>query len=531
MNKALVISAIFAPAVLSAATRPNIIFLLTDDQHFNTMGCWGGDVLTPAIDRLAAEGVKFTRAYTASSVSSPSRYSILSGRYSGRCSGEQFEEAFPLGTTHRIDNTTLELEDDMPNVAKLLQEAGYTTGMVGKWHIGHHFKDPRDQELRRAEWEKIGLKYYDKTADPRSEEVEEALRHNHDWYSNQIKKQGFDYADNIYWANLKEVYSDALNYHNIDWSVEGAIDFMDQAGDRPFFLYFSTTLHHGPTPQRSLPDEYQGVTSKGFAHQEINTLPARETLFERLKAEGIDQKEAYTLWLDDAVGALMQYLEDSGQAENTIIFYLSDHGIDQKSSMYEGGIHIPLMVWGAGVEAKGTECDRLIHTCDLTATALEVAGVEKPAEPIMDGSSMLPLLREPHLDWRRSLYSEIGYARCVVTDRYKYIAVRYPDPIKAKFDRGFTTEEQSKIGYIANQGLCALGKTNPNYFAEDQLYDIKSDPMERNNLAADPNFASTMSQMRELMECYLSKFVGRPFYDLYDGVSATKEFNAFDALD
>ncbi len=528
MKKALILPMIFVPAALAAATKPNIIFLLTDDQHFNTMRCWGGDVLTPNIDRLATEGVKFNRTYTASSVSSPSRYSILSGRYSGRCSGEQFLQAFPIGQTHRIDNTTLELEDHMPNVAKVLQAAGYTTGMVGKWHVGHHFKDPRDAELRRAEWESVGMEYYDKTSDPSLPEVQKALLHNHNWYSEQIKEQGFDYADNIYWANLKEVYSDALNYHNIDWSVEGAIDFMEQAEEKPFFLYFSTTLHHGPTPQRSLPEEYEKVTSKGYIDNEIDLLPERSTLFERLKAEGIDESEAYTLWLDDAVGALMNYLEESGQADNTIIFYMSDHGIDQKSTMYEGGIHIPLMVWGAGVEAKGQECDRLIHSCDLAATALDVAGIEMPSEAQMDGCSMLPLLESPSIDWRTSLYTEIGYARCVVTDRYKYIAVRYPSPIKEKFDRGFTIEEQSKIGYIANQGLCALGKTNPNYFTEDQLYDLKADPMERNNLANDPEHKAVMAQMRGLMECYLSKFNGRPFYDLYDGVSPTKELDEFD---
>ncbi|MFR9524294.1 MAG: sulfatase-like hydrolase/transferase [Rikenellaceae bacterium] len=508
-----------------ASKKPNIIFIVTDDQHFSTMKCWGGDVLTPNIDRLAHEGVKFNRAYVASSVSSPARYSLLSGRYSGRCRGEQFMDRFPLGTTHRIDNTSLTLEDDMPNLPKLLREGGYTTGMVGKWHVGEHFNGNIKQQ--KEAMQRAGLKGYAQDASPSDPEVQEALLHNHQWYAEQIKAQGFDYTDNIYWANLREIYCDQLNYHNIDWSVKGAIDFMDQAEGKPFFLYFSTTLHHGPEPKRSLPERFEKVTSKGFAEEKMGVMPDRSTLYERLREAGVDESEAYTLWLDDAVGALLDDLERRGEAENTIIFYISDHGIDQKSSMYEGGIRTPFMVWGGDVVARGEESSALVHACDLAATALSIAEVEAPKRAQMDGYDLTPLLKAPDMEWRKSVYSEVGYARCVVTERYKYIAVRYPEPIQKKYDRGFTTEEQEKIGYITNQGLCALGKTNPNYFTMDQLYDLQEDPMEQNNLAAEASHRQVMKQMRELMGCYLSKFNGRPFYDLYDGESPTKKLNEF----
>lgn len=460
----------------------------------------------------------FDRAYTASSISSPSRYSLLSGRYAGRCDGEQFKEKFPIGTPHRIDNTSLTLEDNLPNLPKLLKESGYTTGMVGKWHVGRHFDGGKMG--REEAWRAAGLECYDISADPQDRAVETALKHNHNWYSDQIKAQGFDYADNIYWANLKETYLKDLNYHNIDWSVKGALDFMQGAGDKPFFLYFSTTLHHGPEPQRSLPKEFERVTSKGIAEEKMGVLPERETLFTRLKEQGVNERLAYALWLDDAVGALMAELERSGEIDNTIIFYISDHGIDQKSSLYEGGIHVPFMVWGRDFVKSGSRSERLVHSCDMAATALDIAGIKAPESAKMDGYSLLPLLKNPDMKWRTSLYSEIGYARCVVTDRYKYIAVRYPQQIQKKYDRGFTQQEKEKIGYIANLGLCARGKKNPNYFTMDQLYDIKADPMEQKNLAADPNFRKEMAKMKELMQAYLSKFPGRPFYDLYNGKSA-----------
>ncbi len=504
-------------ATAVAAKKPNIIFIVTDDQHFNTMKCWGGDVYTPNIDRLANEGAMFERAYTASSISSPSRYSLLSGRYASRCEGKQFMERFPRMTPHRIDNTTPTLESNLPNLPRLLKEGGYTTGMVGKWHTGTHMEG--NGTKREVAWEKSGLEYYDPNGDPTDPKIKASLQHNHDWYSEQIKAQGFDYADNIYWANLKEIYLNALNFHNIDWSVKGAIDFMQGAGDKPFFLYFSTSLHHGPTPQRSLPEEYERVTSKGIADEKMGVLPDRETLFTRLKEQGIDEKQAYTLWLDDAVGALMAELERSGEAENTIIFYISDHGIDQKSSMYEGGIHVPFMVWGKDFVKGGTKVDKLIHSCDMARTALDVAGVTPPKEAKMDGQSLLPLLDNGDIKWRTSLFTEVGYARCVVSEQYKYIAVRYPAPLQAKYERGFTEEEQKKIGYINNQGLCALGKKNANYFTTDQLYDLEADPMEQNNLFDNPDYKAIQKQMTQLMRGYLAKFPGRPFYDLYDGRS------------
>ena len=501
-----------------AKKKPNVILIVTDDQAYETMHCWGGKVYTPNIDRLANEGMKFNRAYVASPISAASRYSILSGRYCGRCEGEQFLKRFPAGSSPRIDNTVMVLEKEKDNLPKLLQANGYKTGMVGKWHLGFHFEEINAAK-RKVQWEKAGLQYYDIGDNPKLPEVKSKLEHNHNWYVQDIKRCGFDYVDNVYWGNLKEVYNDSLNYHNIDWTVKGALDFIDQAGDNPFFLYFSTTLQHGPFPRNSVSKEKELVTGKGFASQKMGVLPDRETLTTRLEAQGIDKGQEYTLWLDDAVGAILSRLEEKGEADNTLIIYISDHGISQKASLYEGGVRTPMMVWWKNnVRKEGSVCSRLVHTTDFLPTILEAAGVDIPDKQHFDGVSFIPLLSNPDQKWRSSLFSEIGWARSVITEQYKYIAVRYPEVIRKKVERGLTVDEKKSIGYITNQGLCSLGKQNPNYFDFDQLYDMVADPYELHNLARNNKNTAKLEEMKLLMKTYLQTFINRPFGELYDGV-------------
>lgn len=507
---------------VSTKQKPNVIIILTDDQAMNTMNCWGGSVYTPNIDRLANEGMKFTRAYAASSISAASRYSILTGRYPGKCSGPQFLKQSPLGKPLYIDNTVITLEPDRPNLAKSLKQKGYTTGMVGKWHLGQHFhgKDSR----RKSEWEAAGLQYYLSNANPKDPKVKEALLHNHDWYSQRIKSCGFDYADNIYWGNLKGVYNTHLNYHNIDWSVEGAIDFMNQAKSKPFFLFFSTTLDHGPSPQRSVPVKYKNVTSKGICDHEIQVLPERASLKTRIEAHGYDTRKTqeYTLWLDDAVGALMKHLQKIGQEDNTLVVFLTDHGIKTKASLYEGGIHIPMMMWWKGHILPQKECNRLISTVDLAPTIMSIAGYtennhHKIKECTMDGVSAVSLFQSPAKPWSKYTFSEIGNARCIQSERYKYIAVRYPENIKKKIQRGLTPKEYKRIGYIRNQQLCSRGKKNPNYFAENQLYDLQNDPKELHNLWNSDDVSSIQKEMVGAMKKHLASYPKRPFGELSQG--------------
>lgn len=486
------------------SSKPNIVLIVTDDQAYETMKCWGGNVYTPNIDRLANEGMKFERAYAASSISAASRYSILSGRYAGRCTGEQFMKRSPEGKMHYIDNVVMTLEKDRNNLPKSLKSLGYTTGMVGKWHLGYHFNSANEFPTK-------GLKYYAENADPRN--ISQELEFNHKWYSKRIKEVGFDFADNIYWGNLKEIFNKKLNYHNIDWTVEGAKKFINENKDRPFFLYFSTTLHHGPTPQNSIGNQYKNVTSKGYI--EVTNLSGRETLKSRLAEHGINEKYAYTLWLDDAIGEIMKTLEDNKLDENTLIIYLSDHGLAQKASLYEGGVKTPMMAWWKGHIQQGSISSSLISTCDFAPTLLEIAGLNGKNETECDGKSFKELFTSPNKKIHETIYSEIGNARAVITKDYKYIAINWDDKTQSLIDNGLIkgSEDYNRIGYIGNRDLTRYGKENPNYFDKDQLFDLSSDKNERNNLINNKQYSEILSYLKKEMKKYIDSF-GRPFRDL-----------------
>ncbi len=234
--------------------RPNILVFVTDDQSpmpwapdgylsapaFGFCGARG--VHTPEIDRLAADGLQFSRAYVSSSVCSPSRYALLTGRFAGRCRGPSFLRLHPPGAMTRVENNT-ELEPELPNLPNVLRNAGYRTGFVGKCHLVDH-----DTLLHRASWSENGLQTYSKSAHPADPAVTKKMHFNHEHLCQRLKDFGFDWAGGVYAANLKELFNDKANVHNIDWTNQAALTFLDQESDGPFFLYYATTLPHGPAP-------------------------------------------------------------------------------------------------------------------------------------------------------------------------------------------------------------------------------------------------------------------------------------------
>ena len=231
---ALVTCAAEAPAKSEPASKPNIIFILTDDQNPDTLGCFGGKVLTPTLDKLCRDGVKFTRAYNSSSVCTPSRYTCLTGQYASRCTTERFLKLNPPGRQSNV-GFNVQVEPGSWNVARVLRENGYWTGFVGKWHTGTPplLPIPSDANLR----------------DP---DVAAKLAENQARLCDYIKRAGFDYAASVYRGNLADHKLDALIYHNMEWITKGALDFVEQAGDKPFFLHLCTTLQHSPPPNQSI---------------------------------------------------------------------------------------------------------------------------------------------------------------------------------------------------------------------------------------------------------------------------------------
>jgi arylsulfatase A-like enzyme len=527
----------------ATGARPNVIVIMTDDQLHNTMAYYGGDVLTPNIDSLAHSGMVFTNAYVSTTVCSPSRYTLLTGRYAGRNTSREFLKHFPEGKMLRVENVNVNMETDGMNLQTQLKRRGYATCIVGKWHLGPHLNT-----VHNPSWDRFGFKAYAKDADPSTDtQANAAMQHNQALLRKHLKTFGWDYAASMYVANLKELRNDALNTHNIDWTVKGAIDFLGAYGEQPFFLYFSTTMHHGPDPGSlrngklvNSVDANPQYTGQGHLSKPLDVLPSRTDIKSRVAKAGKRYQTAYCTWLDDAVGALRQKVRDMGQEDNTLIVYLSDHGVKRygKTTLYQGGVHIP-MIWNwPGHIAPGSQSDALVQNIDLAATFYDYAGLSLPSEYRMDGKSLRPILEgNTNAQIHSSLFFEMGYARGVMTRDFKYIAIRYPAEIQARIDRG----EKFNGFYNRAQGIdermaldtpylvknAHLGHfssaQNPHYFELDQLYHISRDPAENNNVLYDsegvPKSESQLTDtektkrrdMQDLLADYLRTFTGRPF--------------------
>jgi arylsulfatase A-like enzyme len=518
--------------------RPNIIFIITDDQSSIPLTVkngtqsrpfgFNGDnyVHTPIIDGLAKNGIIFPNAYVASTVSSASRYSILTGRYAGRCEGTEFLKQLPVGTFARMENNC-ELEFTKDNLPKLLQKAGYSTGFIGKSHvIDHRF-------LETGELSTDGFMPYAQGADPHISTVNAAMINNHNLWVNKIKEYGFDYANAVYPGNLLELNNDSLNVHNVEWKNKAALEFIDQADNKPFFLYYSETIPHGPAPWTVVNGKYtKGLdanptfTSSGYIDADYSYLPSRSSILKEINdMPDKDIRAAWLRWFDYAVGAVVNKLRDKGLLNNTIIVITSDHGEYNhgKTTLYEGGIRVPLMMYWPDSIKAGSRYEELVQNLDFTPTFLDLAGA-LPAASNMDGVSLKNVITgsqtTPVHDY---LYFEIGFARGVLTKDWKYISVRYDKDTQKKIDDGvrfpsfIKGETNTYPYYVRNSSLGYLGAVNnSHYFEKDQLYDMQNDPTELVNIWNENK--TKVDELKAKLASTLQTFPGRPYGEFYDGL-------------
>jgi len=471
----------------------------------------GGKVHTPRIDQMAKDGLWLTDFNVTSTVCSPSRYSFMTGRYAGNGTGERFMHEHPPGDQTQIENIG-ELEMDRWNLAKVLRKNGYKTGYVGKSHLINH-------EWINGNWKKNGFEPYPQDADPSDPTVNAKMQRNHRRWCEAMMPHGFDYVDGYYCANLRELRNDALNVHNLDWTVDKALTFMEQSKNDPFFLFFSTTLHHGPAPwaNKFSMDADPRMTGEGFVKEGFDVLPSRKDVLARNREAGFKDDRAFALWLDDGVGAIIDKVKKLGLEKDTLIVFVPDHGSYRhgKATLYDYGMRVPMLLQWKGKIKPGSKYDGIVGNIDFAPTVLDLCGITPPADYAMDGVSIKSVLAGRQKPVRQVLFGELGHSRCVKTKEWKYIAVRYPEDVQKKIDRGVKFKGfdggEPELPYLTRNGHLGhhASRHNPHYFEADQLYNLKSDPEENDNvLEENPEVAQRMK--KELAK-QLKQFENRPF--------------------
>lgn len=500
--------------------RPNIIFFIADDMTrdmFNFLPESNGENLTPNLDLLANEGCIMMNQHVASTVCTPSRYNVLTGKYASRAYNPEMMAKIKKNQGQKVVEWNAHIMPDEINLAKILSTNGYRTAAVGKNHVieveGHKnitlnddFNDPKVKAQQLKNYKLTQEAYY---------------------------QAGFEYAEGLYYENPDFNGPRELAVHNLDWTTEAALTFLEQDCELPFFLYFATTLPHGPLAANRAWKADRHITPIGYLDEVPNVMPHYSTIPERLKSAGlpVNDRKANILWMDDALGALLNTLKETGKWENTIIFFFNDHGQFAKGTVYQGATHNPSIVWQAGGFAAGGESSALVSNVDFTPTILDMAEV-KTKDYRFDGVSFWNILEGKKAPKERSMYFEIGYSRGVRLGDYKYMAIRYPEWItemslekrketlkayNAKLkNRGKApnnTDPKAGFGHvqiIPGGGDAEFPATQryPYYSDSDQLYDLSKDPNEQVNLINDPNYADILRKLKEELQQHIATIPG-----------------------
>ena len=424
--------------------RKNVLFIAVDDLN-HSLGCYGHrSAKTPNIDRLAASGMRFDRAYCQYPVCNPSRSSLLSGLR-------------PDSTG--IFNNTTPFRSRLPDVVtlpQLFREAGYFTARLGKiFHSAGEFDDP---------------KAWDATSDPRATTIGR-------------KGQGRNLTDGqVKWCHWLAAEGEDEDQPDGQLAAE-AIRFLEQSRDKPFFLGLGFHKPHDPfiAPKRYFNLYPLDQLTPPLVPQDASPLhplaiasPWKQS-FDRFTDQ--DRREflrayyAGVSFMDAQVGKVLQALDRLKLADNTIVlffgdhgYHLGDHGWWNKNTLYEHSAHAPLLVVAPGETAPGTTCGRFVEFVDFYPTLADLSGLAAPAE--LEGRSFRPLLRQPDKEWKEAAFTQVQrgavMGRTVRTDRWRY----------TEWDGG-------------KQGA--------------ELYDQQNDPGEYHNHGNDPGCAAVRERMARLL--------------------------------
>lgn len=431
-----------AGAVLGQA-RPNVVFIITDDQRWDCLGCMGHPFLkTPNIDRIAREGALFQNAFVTLPLCSPSRASFLTGQYATR-HGIVGNTAAGGPISHQLDTWP-----------RRLQAAGYATAAIGKWHMG----------------------------------TDDAPRPGFDrWVV--FKGQG-RYENPVF--NIDGVQTKTTGYVT-DLITDYAVEFIRQdRGDKPFALYVGHKAVHGPfhpaprhkelyadDPLPEYPGEKDDLKGKPAITRKVAEMEPGHPAY-GVSDSLIRNQLRSIVSVDDGVGRILQALQETGKLDNTLVIFTSDNGffwnehrLGDKRAAYEESIRIPLVMRYPALINAGSVIKPMVLNIDIAPTVLELAGAQ-PVEG-MHGRSLVPLLKDQQAKWRTSVllhyyleekYPNIPTWQSVRTDNWKYI--HYPD----------------------HPGM-------------DELYDLQQDPHELTNRINDPAAIRELVRLKRLLPAHL----------------------------
>ncbi len=486
----------FAPAAAQTpapAVPPNIIFVLSDDQTPAYLSCYGGRNSTPNLDRLAAEGARFTQAHSVAPLCNPTRYSILTGQFPSRNALAR-SQAKPGEPVVLLQNT--QLDPDIPCVTEMLAAAGYMTGFVGKWHSNFDLKGLGIEPLP------------EEPSDLDAPGADEILRKRQEIMVRAIRKSArFEHVTHVNWGNLRG--GSVLGTHNPEWMTEGAIQFIEKAAAarRPFFLHLADSVPHAPNVCDALETDPR-YTPGGKLAEAPRSHPPRASLPERLKKAGlpVTAQLVGALMLDDQIGALLAALQRLGLDGNTLIVFAQDNGQIGKGSCYSGGTHSALLMrWPAGIPG-GNVVNTPVSFVDFVPTFLDFAGTKPTEGARLDGVSLAPVLRQSGSLSRSAVYCEAGAARALVEDGFRYVAFRPTPSHIAEMQKPGARTALDTWGNAKGGDNHWLIPFKPAFFEPDQLYDLQKDPLERANLAQDPAHAARLARMKDELGKILATF-------------------------
>lgn len=527
-----------------AQQHPNIVYIMCDDHAYQCISAYGSALSklapTPNIDRLAERGMRFDRAFVENSLSTPSRACLMTGQYSHQNGQRQLGEG--IDTSHTF-------------FTELLQEAGYQTAVVGKWHMGcdpkgfdyYHVYNDQGQywnpQYRGTDTnnEFVVEEGYstDLTTDHALSFIEHRdpskpfcllLHHkapHRNWQAN-LKYLGM--YDDVEFPMPENFYDDYATRGSAARTQKMSVT-RDMRWEQDFKVPEMLDLNNPDSKDsyNSLMGEINRMTPEQRSAWGRYYFPRNRRLLEaQLKGKDLDNWK-YQVYIrdymsviasvDESVGRVLDYLDKNGLTDNTMIvytsdqgFYMGEHGWFDKRFMYEESLRTPLIVSYPGHTKPGSVCNRLVQNIDYAPTFLALAGVQQPKD--MPGRSLVPVLTNGDnvKNWRQSIYYHyydyptyhmVRKHDGVRTDRYKLIHFYGKGGLDAVSENKYQNVPGTRE-YGTMKGLESIGYFEPKDEAVDycELYDLQADPHEQNNIFGKPGTEKIMKQLQRELDKY-----------------------------